>query len=61
MSIHNLTDLEIQRYFQNEPRFNGVYSRDILLDKIKDEAYVIIFDEYAVLALTGFLWIQMVI
>lgn len=47
MSIHNLTDLEIQRYFQNEPRFNGAYSRDILLDKIKDEAYVIIFDEYA--------------
>ena len=47
MSIHNLTDLEIQRYFQNEPRFNGVYSRDILLDKIKDELYVIIFDEYA--------------
>ena len=47
MSIHNLTDLEIQRYFQNEPRFNGAYSRDILLDKIKDEAYVTIFDEYA--------------
>ena len=34
-------------YYQNEPRFNGVYSRDNLLDKIKDEAYVINRDEYS--------------
>ena len=26
---------------QNEPRFNGVYSRDNLPDKIKDGAYAI--------------------
>ena len=33
-------------YYHNEPRFNGVYSRDILPDKIKDGAYVINLDEY---------------
>ena len=32
--------------YQNEPRFNGVYSRDNLPDNIKDEAYVINLDEY---------------
>ena len=31
----------------NEPRFNGVYSRDNLSDKIKDGAYVINLDEYS--------------
>ena len=45
MSPHPLTDFEIQKY-QNEPRFNGVYSRDSL-PKIKDEAYVIDLDEYS--------------
>ena len=34
-------------YYQNEPRFNGVYSRDNVLDKIKDGAYVINLDEYS--------------
>ena len=33
-------------YYQNEPRFNGVYSGDNLPDKIKDGAYVINLDEY---------------
>ena len=33
-------------YYHNEPRFNGVYSRDNLPDKIKDGAYVINLDEY---------------
>ena len=27
---HPLTNFEIQKYYQNEPRFNGVYSRDSL-------------------------------
>ena len=45
MSPHPLTDFEIQKY-QNEPRFNGVYSRDSL-PKIKGEAYVIDLDEYS--------------
>ena len=42
---HPLTNFEIQKY-KNEPRFNGVYSRDNL-PKIKDGAYVINLDEYS--------------
>ena len=30
------TNFEIQKYYQNEPRFNGVYSKDSLPAKIKD-------------------------
>ena len=37
---------EIQKYYQNEPSFNGVYSRDNLPYKIKDGAYIINLDEY---------------
>ena len=34
--LHSLTNFEIQMYYQNGPRFNEVYSRDNLPDKIKD-------------------------
>ena len=44
---HPLTNFEIQNYYKNEPRFNGVFSKNNLPKKIKDEAYVINFDEYA--------------
>ena len=44
---HPVTNFEIQKYYQNEPRFNGVYSRDVLPDKMKDEVCVINFDEYS--------------
>ena len=47
MLPHSLANFEIQKYYQNEPRFNGVYSRKNLPKKIKDEAYVINLDEYA--------------
>ena len=47
MPPHPLTNFEIQRYYQNEPRFNGVFSRNNLPKKIKDGAYVINLDEYA--------------
>ena len=43
---HPLTNFEIQAYYQNEPRFNGVFSRDNLPNIIKNGAYVINFDEY---------------
>ena len=46
MTPHPLANLEIQTYYQNGPRFIGVYSRDNLPDKIKDGAYVINIDEY---------------
>ena len=45
MLPHPLTDFEIQKYYQNEPKFNGAYSRNNL-PKIKDRAYVINLDEY---------------
>ena len=35
------------KYYENESRFNGVYSRDNLLNKIRDWAYVINLDEYS--------------
>ena len=47
MLLHTLNNFEIQNYHQNEPRFNGAYSRDNLPNKIKYGAYVINFDEYA--------------
>ena len=42
---HPLTDFEIQKYYQDEPKFNGVYSRNNLF-KIKDEAYAINRDAF---------------
>ena len=45
MLPHPLTNFEIQTYCQNEPRFNGIYSRDNLRE-VKDVAYVINLDEY---------------
>ena len=44
MPLHFLPNFEIQNYYQNEPKFNGVYSRN-KLSKIKDGAYMIDFDE----------------
>ena len=35
------------KYYENESRFNGVYSRDNLPNKIKDGVYVINLDEYS--------------
>ena len=46
MPPHLLTNFQIQKYDQNEPRFNGVYFRDNL-PKIKDGAYVTNLDEYS--------------
>ena len=45
MLPHSLTNFEVQKYYQNQTRFSGVYSRDNL-PKLKDEAYVINLDEY---------------
>ena len=35
MLPHPLTNFEIQKYYENEPRFNGVYSRNNLPKKNK--------------------------
>ena len=44
---HPLTNFELEMYYQNEPIFNGLFSRNNLPEKIKDGAYVINLDEYA--------------
>ena len=44
MPPHLLTDFEIQKHYQNQPRFNGIYFRDSL-PKIKDGTYVTNLDE----------------
>ena len=46
MQPHPLTNFEMMKYYENESRFNGVYSRDNLPNKIKDGAYVINLDEH---------------
>ena len=51
MSPHPLNSFEIQKYHQNESRFNGGFSGDNLPDKIKDGAYVINLDEYSDIAM----------
>ena len=43
---HPLTNFEIQKYYKNEPRFNGVFLRNNLPKKMKDWAYIIKLDEY---------------
>ena len=45
MQPHPLTNFEIQKYYQNEPKFNGVYSRNEL-PKIKDGTYMINLDQF---------------
>ena len=46
MPPYRLTNFEIQKYYQNEARFDGVYSRGNL-PKINDGAHVINLDEYS--------------
>ena len=43
---HPLTNFKIKKYYRNELRFNGVYSRDNWPKIIKDGAYLIKLDEY---------------
>ena len=47
MLPHPLTNFEIQKYYKNQPRFNGVYSRNNFSEEIKDATYLINLDEYA--------------
>ena len=45
MPPHHLTNFELQKYYQNESKFNGPYSKNNL-SKIKHEAYIINLDEF---------------
>ena len=55
MLLDPLTDFKIQKYHQNEAKFNSVYSRNNL-PKIKDRPYIISLDEYEPI---GTHWIAM--
>ena len=56
LPFHPLTNIEINEYFKNEPKFNGVYSRNNLPNKIKKGAYVINLDKYEN---TGTHWVSL--
>ena len=56
LPFHPLTSIEIHEYYINEPRFNGVYSRNNLPAKIKKGTNVINLDEYEN---TGTHWIAL--
>ena len=45
MPSYPLINFEMQRFYQNEPKFNGIYSRNNLL-KRKEGTYVINLDEF---------------
>ena len=45
MQPRSLKKFEIQKYYQNEPKFNGVSSKNNL-SKIKDRTYMTNLDEY---------------
>ena len=47
MPSHSLTNFEIQKSYENEPRFNSIYSGKNLPKTIKDGACIIDLDEYA--------------
>ena len=55
MPPHPLTNFKMQKYYQNESEFNGVYLRNNL-PKIKNAAYAINLDEFKS---TGSHWIAL--
>ena len=52
MPPHPLTNFEIQKYYQNESKFNSVYSGNNL-PKIKDGTYVAYHDEFKSIGIYG--------
>ena len=46
LPFHPLISFEKSEYYKNEPRFNGIHSRNNLPKTIKKGAYVINLDEY---------------
>ena len=55
MPPHPLTTFETRKYYQKDPKFNGVYSMNNL-PKINDGAYAINLDEFK---LIGTHWIAL--
>ena len=52
MAPYPLTNFEIQKYHQNKPNLNGVYSRNNL-SKIRDGACIINLDDYESIEFIG--------
>ena len=48
MPPHLLTNFEIQKHYQNEPRFNGVYSRTYWIDLLCYRSEIVYFDSFGV-------------
>ena len=46
LPFYPLTNIEISEYYKNEPRFNGVYSKNNLPKTTKKGAYIINLDKY---------------
>ena len=55
MPPYSLTNFEIQKYYQNERKFNGAYLRKSL-PKIKDGPYLINLDDFKSI---GIRWIAL--
>ena len=55
MSPHPLNNFQLRKYYQKEPQFNGIYSRNNF-SKIKDGAYIINLDEYESIETHGIAW-----
>ena len=56
LPFHPLTNIEISEYYKNEPRFNDVYFRNNLPNKIRKGEYIINLDEYEN---TGTHWVSL--
>ena len=56
LPFHLLTNIETSEYYRNEPRFNGVYSRNNLPNKINKGAYLTNLGEYEN---TGAHWVSL--
>ena len=60
MASHPLTNFEVQKYYKDEPRFEGVYLRNYIL-KIIDGVYGINLNEYKPIGAHSILCMLMVI
>ena len=46
MPPHPSINFEIQKYYQSETKFQGVYAQDNLPKTIKDRTYIVNLDKY---------------
>ena len=56
LPFHPLTNIEINEYYANQPKFIGAYSKNNLPKTNKKGAYVINLDEYENMGTNGLLY-----